>query len=296
MSRRFLIGEDLTSAFADDGWEFLPVRMSTRAQFQSISYDGVRISKSRGATGQFRPYPELYGSLMIIGVAEGFVKARRGNKENHHLSKESASLVRLDRSTRLTTHAGTATWEVLLPRGLEPFAHTASLTVGRASQAAPLLAVAHALLGMPAELSSKTTSACWRRAITELACAAAHAITDSDDSAIGSARDRVVFRAKRFIAENFDNPNLTSTAIAEGIHISRAYLHKAFADAGTSPRRELEEVRINRAREYFVAMGVSVSDLRIDSGRFAVVAERAGFVSPRAMAGSFRRNSVRSSI
>ncbi|REJ04983.1 helix-turn-helix domain-containing protein [Microbacterium bovistercoris] len=90
---------------------------------------------------------------------------------------------------------------------------------------------------------------------------------------------RDIDSAQNVLAEHVDDPTLNVERMAELLRVSRAQLFRIFEAAGTTPMRQLAEVRARKAA------------LLLEEGVLADrdVAERTGFSSPRAMRTALNR-------
>lgn len=87
----------------------------------------------------------------------------------------------------------------------------------------------------------------------------------------------LLLSARRLIAENYANPSYSVEDLRNDLSISKTHLHRLFATAGTSPRRDLERRRVMAAQEMIHALSATrPSDL-------AEIATAAGFSSRERM-------------
>ena len=103
-----------------------------------------------------------------------------------------------------------------------------------------------------------------------------------DPTALTRARSgaATLFRARRFIAQNLRNPELTVSLIAAAVCVSDAHLGRLFRDAGQSVMRYLWESRLELAADM----------LRRCQGRVQIgdIAYRCGFSTPAHFSRAFR--------
>jgi AraC-like DNA-binding protein len=107
-----------------------------------------------------------------------------------------------------------------------------------------------------------------------------------DPTALTRARsgDATVFRAKRFIAQNLRNPELTLPLIAAAVCVSDAHLSRLFRGEGQSVMRYVWESRLALAADMLRRGGRGDKD-RVQIGD---IAYRCGFSTPAHFSRAFR--------
>jgi AraC-like DNA-binding protein len=113
-----------------------------------------------------------------------------------------------------------------------------------------------------------------------------------DPAALTRARsgDATLFRAKRFIAQNLRNPELTLPLIAAAVYVSDAHLSRLFRGEGQSVMRYVWESRLALAADMLRRAGLGERDGRSNRGRLQIgdIAHRCGFSTPAHFSRAFR--------
>ena len=113
-----------------------------------------------------------------------------------------------------------------------------------------------------------------------------------DPAALTRARsgDATLFRAKRFIAQNLRNPELTLPLIAAAVCVSDAHLSRLFRGEGQSVMRYVWESRLALAADMLRRAGRDEREGRGDRGRLQIgdIAHRCGFSTPAHFSRAFR--------
>jgi AraC-like DNA-binding protein len=91
------------------------------------------------------------------------------------------------------------------------------------------------------------------------------------------AKRRLYEQATALIGTRFSDPSLTVAAIATELSVSKAYLQRAFKDAGISPMQYLRRVRAINARAAIQAQGAT------RPAHLAMIAKQNGFSSASTM-------------
>jgi AraC-like DNA-binding protein len=100
---------------------------------------------------------------------------------------------------------------------------------------------------------------------------------------LSPSRAALVADANAKIEQHYTDPRFDVAALVSELAVSRSLLHRAFAAAGSTPRRALEEVRVLAAAAYLESVpapGVNT---------YAAAAAQAGFSSTRQMRQAMNR-------
>lgn len=93
-------------------------------------------------------------------------------------------------------------------------------------------------------------------------------------------RNNLVRQAEKLMSEQYPEPSLTVSDVAERIHISETYLRRIFRqELGVSPKQFLNNLRMDRAKALLNAGYDPVS----------VVAEKVGFRDSKNFATAFKK-------
>jgi AraC-like DNA-binding protein len=103
------------------------------------------------------------------------------------------------------------------------------------------------------------------------------------NSMLSPGRSALVAAAQQHIEENYADPNFDVAALVKQLAVSRGLLHRAFAAAGTTPRRALEEKRVLCA----ISLLDSIPAKGVNT--YVEVAEQSGFTSTRQMRNAMAR-------
>ncbi|RGE24313.1 helix-turn-helix domain-containing protein [Leucobacter sp. wl10] len=145
-----------------------------------------------------------------------------------------------------------------------------------------LTAATMSLLNAPM-LAATRSSLHLGRAMEQLVVAALLSSEEADPP--NRADTPTLYRAAQtLIALKFKDQSFTVEALAKSLHVSTSRLHRAFATAGTTPRREIERHRIARAQE-------QLQPGRTNAARAERVAQSSGFRSRTQMLRAIRRAS-----
>ncbi|UKY48929.1 helix-turn-helix domain-containing protein [Streptomyces inhibens] len=162
-------------------------------------------------------------------------------------------------------------WGVHRPSGqgvvqlLAPVLETMADSVASYSQH-----VAHRLAGLVTDLLGTMVS--------ELTVVESAAVGTADENA---ARADLARRIRSFVNQNLGDRELSPEMIAAHHHVSVRYLHKVFANEGTTLSRWIQQRRLEECRRELARLGHVTPSV-------SAVAKRWGFVNPAHFSRSFR--------
>ncbi|MFG2881169.1 helix-turn-helix domain-containing protein [Streptomyces sp. NPDC048297] len=223
-------------------------------------------TQSRGTavlTDPRRSMPCATGDVFLVDMAEPW-ELRQSDPYRLHLFRiprraVSASADELRAAQGVHGHTDDSVTRILAP----------FLTTIADSAAAYPERVARDLAGHVADLLG-----------TLAASAAGQPAAEPDES---GGRRAMLWRIRHFVNENLDDPELSPELIAARHHVSVRYVHKVFADEGTTLSRWIRRRRLEECRRELARLGPTDP-----APSFAAVARRWGFANSAHFSRSFR--------